>query len=415
MKQLMQLCLSVLRWLHVDLYAIMKRRAERGLWRRVWPSGGRLRDDGLCVAVDIQAFDSLAQVGRDFIDMIGRTAVPHSVFNLHVRYGDSVPFDDESVRGYLNAAEPTIPYRKVLIVGNRTMIKDGRYDNAITPFWEFDSGVPVSVPRLFDGVKHLVVFSDFCLNYFRRIAPSGVSVHKIRYPYNGDWKSVAPRETVRRKYGIPADSFAVFFHFNLGSSSARKNPEGALAAFEKAFRDDPKAHLVLKVAGAGVDSAEYRKLESQVRPFGDRVTLINARLSHQEILDLIAAADVYLSLHRGEGFGIGMLEAMSVGTPVICTNYGGNTDFCKEETAFLVDYKMVPNDSDEHFYKSVQVWPEPNVEQAAIYLRDLRNHPDVGRDKSVRASAFIRDFFSVNNFEADVRRFASCRSSGEAI
>ena len=94
-KQVMQFCLSVLRWLHIDLYAIMKRRAERGLWRRVWPSGGRLRDDGLCVAVDIQAFDSLAQVGRDFIDMIGRTEIPHSVFNLHIRYGDSVPFDDE--------------------------------------------------------------------------------------------------------------------------------------------------------------------------------------------------------------------------------------------------------------------------------------------------------------------------------
>ena len=83
----------------------------------------------------------------------------------------------------------------------------------------------------------------------------------------------------------------------------------------------------------------------------------------------------------------------------------GNTDFCKEETAFLVDYKMVPNQSEDEVYRSVKKWPEPSVECAAKHLRIICDNPDMGRAKSASALTFIREYFSTANFEMDVRKF----------
>lgn len=405
MREFVQSILAFLRLLHIDVYTIVKRHAEKRLWRRAISRDAPLRGDGLCVAVDIRAFDSLAQVGRDFIDMMARTSIPFSVLDLGTGCRDSGAFPDDEVRSYLDRARRHVGYRHVLSVVNKPLCKSPLVENAITPFWEFDSGLPASCPALFDGVSRLVVFSDFCREYFSRIAPKGVSVCKVRYPYSGTWHRERPREDVRAEYGIPQDAFTVFIHFNLGSSCERKNPQGALRAFAAAFEDEPRAHLVLKVAGGGPETPGYAELRESLRSFEGRVTLIDARLSHQEILDLIAASDVYLSLHRGEGFGIGMLEAMSVGTPVVCTNYGGNTDFCKPETAFLVGYKMVPNTSPDPIFRSVKEWPEPNESEAASHLKTLFENPDIVKAKAAAASAFIAEYFSVENFARDVSKF----------
>ena len=137
------------------------------------------------------------------------------------------------------------------------------------------------------------------------------------------------------------------------------------------------------------------------------ILVIDQYLSRQRILELIAAADVYLSLHRGEGFGIGMLEAMSVGTPVVAANFGGNTDFTTEETAFLVDCELVDVDHDRPLtgiYNHVRKWAQPNIETAANHLRALYDDPAPGRRKAETATAFITTYFAIENFENDVRR-----------
>lgn len=401
------MALAWLRWLHVDVYAMLKARAERRMWRKAFPKDGKLDEKGICIAVNIRSLDSVAQVGRDLIGAMARTTISYTVFDRHVRYDGLEMISDEQVQYCIGQARDAIRTRNVLIVGNGPMQKDGRFVNAITPFWEFDSGFPACGSSLFNGVQHVVTFSDFCRDYFKRIAPKSVRVHKVRYPYAGAWRRNESRNVVRARFGIPDDAFAVFFHFNCGSSCARKNPMGALKAFLAAFPQEPRARLVLKVACAAAVPEAWRLLNDAITPFKNRVTLIDGSFSRQQILDLVASSDVYMSLHRGEGFGIGMLEAMAMGTPVVCTNYGGNTDFCKPETAFLVGYKMVPNDSDKEFFASVENWPEPDIDAAAVHLRNLFGNPVLGCQKAQAAKAFIDDYFSIENFEKDMRAFLS--------
>lgn len=409
---------AFLRFVRLD--GLVWRWAASRAWVNLWKSSlrpeRRLCDNGFCVAVDFRSFDSIAQLGRDFVEKMRLTAISFDLFEMHIPYLGCGMLAEKEVESLLCESVSQIRHRHVLCFCNKPMPTIPELDYSITPFWEFQEGLPEVNPHLFDGKRHLVVFSDFCLEYFKKIAPHGVSVHKIRYPYAGTWRVTEDRATVRRRYGIPDSDFSVFFHFNLGSSVERKNPQGALAAFQKAYSSNDKVYLVLKVAGMPRGSAEYRQLEDHIRAcgLGDRVTLINERLDHDGILNLIAAADVYMSLHRGEGFGIGMLEAMSVGTPVVCTNYGGNTEFCRPETAFLVDYDMVANMSGEQHFRFVRRWPEPRVDQAAEYLRQLYANPEMGRAKAAAASVFIADYFSDENFKQDVVRFMHDIGCGNA-
>lgn len=360
------------------------------------------------MALDIRSFDSIAQVGRDFVAMMKETGIPFEVFDFHLSGFAGSFLSDRQVDDCLALAVDQIHSRNIILFANKPVPVPRGLHCAITPFWEFQEGLPEVSPTLLKSKKQLVAFSDFCFDYFKKVASKDVSVHKIRYPYLGARNVMSPRDEVRRAYGVPTDAFVCFFHFNLGSSVERKNPRGALQAFAKAFAGtEDRAHLVLKVAGAPRTSELYRSVECQVSEagLGGHVTLINECLTHDALLDLIASADVYMSLHRGEGFGIGMLEAISVGTPVVCTNYGGNTDFCKPDTSFLVDYQMVENTSADSWFRFVRKWPEPNVNQAAHYLREIFEKPELGVDKAKSALKFVEQFFDRKRFADDVRHF----------
>jgi len=407
-----QFTLRILRWMHIDVYAIMRNRAERRMWRRALPKDGRLDPDGLCIAVPLRSFCSEAQVGRDYARRLLKSTVAFELFDLDFGYSHVGKIPEAEVADLLPYLTEIIHSRNVLAFVNGPVHGNRHYVYASQPAWEFERGMLEFKPDVFCGVRHVVLNSDFCTQYFCSVSPSNVQVHKIRYGYDEKtWVANLPRKIVRGRYGIPEDAFVVMFHFMFGSSPARKNPQGALAAFMKAFADEPRAHLVLKVAETNPTSADYQKLMRDIAPLKGRVTLVEGFLSRQDILNLLAASDAYLSLHRGEGLGIGMLEAMAVNTPVVCTNYGGNTEFCRPDTAYLVDYKLVPNDHPDHFYAGVPEWPEPNISAAARHLRAIFEQPCAAEETATRALAFIRDHFSLQNFKSDIIFFKAAMSS----
>ena len=127
-----------------------------------------------------------------------------------------------------------------------------------------------------------------------------------------------------------------------------------------------------------------------------RIQVIHRSLPYNEMASLIRAADVYVSLHRSEGFGMGMAEAMSFGRIVVGTNFSGNTDFLTEQTGFPVPYTLRPVKPHEYLWNTEpQVWAEPDLEEAARILRQVFEAPDLAMKRAKAGQMLIRQKYGV--------------------
>jgi glycosyltransferase involved in cell wall biosynthesis len=139
------------------------------------------------------------------------------------------------------------------------------------------------------------------------------------------------------------------------SRPERKNPLAAIAAFKHAFGRDPSACLILRCLDADAYPAGLARIKSDIAGFDNIRLYGNAGVS---ISSFMRAADVYLSLHRSEGFGLTMLEAMAYARPVVATNWSGNTDFMAPEGCVCVRYRLIPvHDPQETYRVPDTVWP----------------------------------------------------------
>jgi len=148
-----------------------------------------------------------------------------------------------------------------------------------------------------------------------------------------------------------------------------------------------------------------------LRRYVDRypaITLVDDYLSRDGVLDLMAAADVYISLHAAEGYGLTMLEAMALGTPVICTGYSGNMEFTSDDNSWLVDYKMVSTVKPTGPYPPGSVWASPDTDSAADLMRLARDQPTEVASKRERAMRDARAAASLpayaTRLDAQLRR-----------
>jgi len=195
-----------------------------------------------------------------------------------------------------------------------------------------------------------------------------------------------PRRT-RAELGVP-EGFLVLVTFDFNSVLKRKNPAGAIDAFVRAFGPDSGASLVVKSVNAELHPTAHAELLRAVEPH-PHVHLRDGYLDEGDVHALLAAADAYLSLHRSEGFGLGLAEAMALGTPVVATGYSGNLEFMDAETGWLVPYALVPIGPDAGPYPADGVWAEPDVEAAAAALRAIRDDPAAAAARAARAHARI--------------------------
>ncbi|WP_374571183.1 glycosyltransferase family 4 protein [Phenylobacterium sp. J426] len=177
---------------------------------------------------------------------------------------------------------------------------------------------------------------------------------------------------IRRSPPAPRTaSFQVVTLFDFNSSAARKNPAGAIAAFRQAFGDDPACELIVKTQNG---AAHPQALAALSAAAGANVRIIDATWPYDRIKVLIAGADALISLHRAEGFGLVMAEAMALGTPVIATAASGNLDFMDDASAVLIPAALVPVEDPQAIYQG-QSWAEPDLRVAALALRRLRQDP----------------------------------------
>jgi glycosyltransferase involved in cell wall biosynthesis len=216
----------------------------------------------------------------------------------------------------------------------------------------------------------------------------------IRMPLAVDF--LEPNGIAREYFGLPEDRFLFLFFFDFTSYVKRKNPEGAIRAFLQAFPDvdDKRVGIVIKMNGMDERPYEYRTFIQSIDREDHRIILMDRVLTDRETKALVKLCDCFLSLHRSEGFGRGLAEAMYLGKPVIATGYSGNLDFTNEHNACLVDYRLIPVGDQEYPFATGQNWADPDIDHAVWFMRRLVNDPDYVQTIGQHAAYFIKTYHS---------------------
>lgn len=175
------------------------------------------------------------------------------------------------------------------------------------------------------------------------------------------------------RYKISPASLTFGFFFDSRSGLERKNVNGLIKAFQRAFDPTEDAVLILKANGASSGAYEFEAMKA--RYASERILFLDETLSRAQSLEFLASLDVYVSLHRAEGFGLTLAEAMALGIPVIATGYSGNMDFMTDENSALVEYRIVTSDIDHGPYAHGTVWADPDIEDAAEKMQKMRSEP----------------------------------------
>ena len=208
------------------------------------------------------------------------------------------------------------------------------------------------------------------------------------------------RDYVQELFGFDDRTFVFLVVFDSFSFVQRKNPVGSVKGFIAAFKGVRDVRLVIKTqnrrkVGDPVQIAIWAQVDKLIKS-DRRIVVLDETLSYGDLLRLKKGCDAYVSLHKSEGWGFGMIEAMNLGVPVVCTGYSGNMDFCSDDTAFLVGYTEVDLGPDDYiFVRPGQKWAEPDVADAARQMRLVYDNPDLRRAKAAAALAHVRQNFSV--------------------
>ncbi len=194
-------------------------------------------------------------------------------------------------------------------------------------------------------------------------------------------------------------SMTVLVTYDASSGEHRKNPSSAVKAYLAAFSELDGCNLVVKVANARRLDQELRVIEKIVSHRTD-VTIITKNLSPTEYSHLIDSTDVMLSLHRAEGLGLNLIDAMSLGKVVVATGYSGNMEYMNDTNSVPIKYELTPIS----IYANVPLnsfWATPSVEHAAAELRSLRNNPNLRDEIGIQAMNYINLRYSLKNTGED--------------
>ena len=200
----------------------------------------------------------------------------------------------------------------------------------------------------------------------------------------------------RRSFDIPEAAFVFLLFFDLTSFIERKNPFAALDAFRRLRqRGLPRdVRFVVKLNSSRAKPEDRQRFLDFVASFGDSVVLLDRTLPDAEVKALHMCADAFVSLHRAEGYGFAIAEAMFLGKPVIATGYSGNMDFMRPDNSFPIRQRLISVPEGAYPFWEGQKWAEPDVEEASHTMWRLVHDPALCRRIGSAASRFIRTHFS---------------------
>jgi glycosyltransferase involved in cell wall biosynthesis len=235
--------------------------------------------------------------------------------------------------------------------------------NILRTYWELPRA-PAEWASMLSGIHEIWVPNEFVGNAFRGIFDGPITIIPPCVEVETDL------EFERQHFGLDGNIFYFTFSFDYFSYPARKNPLGVVRAFQAAFPDgDEKVGLVIKSTSNASHYPETKAAIKHAAGLDPRIKVIDHILSRDEMVSLIRQSDCYVSLHRSEGFGLGMAEALALGKPVIGTDYSGSTEFLSDRTGFPVDYSMRPLQAGEYICSDGQIWAEPDAASAAAAMQ----------------------------------------------
>ena len=203
------------------------------------------------------------------------------------------------------------------------------------------------------------------------LAPLASNVQVVLHPIAT--RPPSPSNLGRDAFGLPTTALVTIVMFNLGSSFERKNPLAAIAAHRAAFADRDDRILLLHVGNPHHFPDDYARLQAAS---GGNVRLHTRALSRDDSHALLACADIVLSLHRSEGFGLVPAEAMLLGKPVVATDWSATSEFLDAGCGVPVPARLVPaRDPRGVFEAPGAVWAEPDIAAAAGWLVRLADDP----------------------------------------
>lgn len=297
------------------------------------------------------------------------------------------------------------PHQK-LVIPNDALDADFTLDDLFQDYaFAYPRNIVVSYPHIeyqlqavqprcfFDGRETIGYFAweqrDFPLSWAARLAPydklcalsrfaakaiaRGVGRPVAVLPCVVETGPTVPKAMARARFGIPDGKFVVGFVFDAASSIERKNPLAVIDAVEKAFGGSNDVVFVLKVgSGRRPDFAlQMAEIARRMAALPGSMIIVDY-LSRRDVEALICAMDVYVSLHRSEGFGYTLAEAMLFGVPTVATGYSGNLDFMTDDNAHLVTAREVLVTARDGPFETGTMWAEPNIDHAVEILRRIR-------------------------------------------
>jgi glycosyltransferase involved in cell wall biosynthesis len=343
-------------------------------------------DEGVNVIGYVYERSGRGEIARLLIASLEHTGIPHVVVSVGAR----------PVRERLRAPAPTHGTNVVCVnpdvlpglveATGKRLLKERRTIGFW--WWEVDR-----FPAVMAWASYLLDEIWVGSEHVRKaIAPHvPIPVHVFPVPV------VRPRADVvaRRDFGLPDGRFAFVFSFNFWSVFERKNPLGLIEAFSQAFTEDEGPILVIKSSGGRNHREQARRLQAAADRRRD-VFLVEQELPAGRHHGLVAACDAYVSLHRAEGFGLTIAEAMALGKPAVATGYSGNLEFMTEANSYLVGSTTVPVPDGLEPYAAGGLWAEPDWDDAAAMLRRVVEQPDEAR---TRAGLALRDLASGHSLE----------------
>ncbi|MFZ1814795.1 MAG: glycosyltransferase [Rhizobiaceae bacterium] len=254
--------------------------------------------------------------------------------------------------------------------GLRHIICRKKY-NIAYPFWELEA-IPkqyISYLRRFDSVwaPSTFIYNSLVSHGLKKVA---LVKHPLLAP------ALPPRSY------LPGDTLKCLFYFDFDSFPTRKNPEAAILAFRQAFKNQRDVSLTVKTRGER-DMGRRRWLADQAAN-DSRIKILDRNLTRTQMTKLMEEHDVFLSLHRSEGLGLGCAEALAAGKIVVATDYGGSTDFIAEDTAFPVAWDRVGVAAGEYVLADNATWADPSIDDAARQLRAIYDDPVAASQRAMQ-------------------------------
>lgn len=280
---------------------------------------------------------------------------------------------------------------EALPVLDRTTYRIGQW------YWEVED-FPASEHGGLGHVDEVWVATDFVREAIAPHTTRPVLTMPPPLPQRG-----TPTTVTRPELGLPTDRPVVLFSFDHLSTLERKNPLDLIEAFRRAYARDEGPLLVLKSINSGLRTGDAERLRTRVADEPD-VLLLEEYLTPDRRDALVQLCDVYVSLHRSEGLGLTLAEAMAWGKPTVATAYSGNLHFMTDENSYLVPWTPTTVPPHSEPYPEGGTWAQPDLDEAARLVREALEDAAGAAARGARAARDIRE---LHNAEVAGERMAA--------